>query len=236
MHLSPWISRWHGHLGVLTAVLVIILIITGVALNHTERLQLDSKFVNESWLLDWYGMGPDKPPISFKVGEDWLTEIDGRLFLNGVLLPAFSGSLIGATTGDGFIVAGTSDALYLFDGDAGLVEKIVQLPREVTQIGHSADVYYVKSEEGIFSSTDGLLTWGLTDKNPSWATPATAPEKIKQSVLLSFRGQGLPWERVVLDLHSGRIFGSWGPYAMDAAAVILFLLVVSGIYNWYARR
>ena len=80
MHLNPWISRWHGNLGVFAAVLVVILIITGIALNHTERLQLDSKFVNESWLLDWYGMGPDKPPISFKVGEDWLTEIDGHLF------------------------------------------------------------------------------------------------------------------------------------------------------------
>ena len=121
MHLNPWISRWHGHLGVLAAVLVMILIISGIALNHTERLQLDSKFVNESWLLDWYGMGPDKPPVSFKVGEDWLTELDGRLFLNDVPIVAFTGALIGATVGDGFIVAGTPDSLYLFDAEAQLI-------------------------------------------------------------------------------------------------------------------
>ena len=74
------------------------------------------------------------------------------------------------------------------------------------------------------------------DKEPLWVAPSTVPGDIKESVLVAFRGQGLPWERVVLDLHSGRIFGNWGSYVMDAAAIILFILVLSGFYKWYIRR
>ncbi len=43
----------------------------------------------------------------------------------------------------------------------------------------------------------------------------------------------LSLDRILLDLHTGRILGDWGIYLMDAAAIILLLLTFSGIYNWY---
>jgi hypothetical protein len=47
--------------------------------------------------------------------------------------------------------------------------------------------------------------------------------------------EALTWDRVLLDLHTGRFFGGFGPYAMDAAAILLLLLVFSGVYNWLKR-
>lgn len=43
------------------------------------------------------------------------------------------------------------------------------------------------------------------------------------------------WDRVLLDLHTGRFFGEAGIYVMDAAAILLLLLALSGIYNWIKR-
>jgi uncharacterized iron-regulated membrane protein len=40
----------------------------------------------------------------------------------------------------------------------------------------------------------------------------------------------LPLERVLLDVHSGRIFGRYGPLAMDLAALALAVLALSGIW------
>jgi uncharacterized iron-regulated membrane protein len=42
---------------------------------------------------------------------------------------------------------------------------------------------------------------------------------------------------VMLDAHSGRIFGDLGVLFMDIVAIMLILLSVSGIYIWlrYAR-
>ena len=36
----------------------------------------------------------------------------------------------------------------------------------------------------------------------------------------------------MLDLHSGRLFGSWGPLVMDVAAVLLVFLAISGFWLW----
>ena len=57
-----------------------------------------------------------------------------------------------------------------------------------------------------------------------------------QVLLESFRGRGLTLERVMLDLHSGRIFGDFGIYIMDAAAVALLWLSGSGLWVWWSRR
>ncbi|MDG1286140.1 MAG: PepSY domain-containing protein [Rickettsiales bacterium] len=43
----------------------------------------------------------------------------------------------------------------------------------------------------------------------------------------------LSLDRVMLDLHTGSFFGSYGTIMMDAAAIILLLLTFTGIYNWY---
>ena len=41
---------------------------------------------------------------------------------------------------------------------------------------------------------------------------------------------------MLLDLHSGRIFGEYGVYLMDAAAVALLWLSGSGLWVWWQRR
>jgi uncharacterized iron-regulated membrane protein len=51
----------------------------------------------------------------------------------------------------------------------------------------------------------------------------------------SYRGAGLPWSRLLLDIHTGRIFGSWEPYIIDGAAFSMLMLIGTGIYNWSGR-
>ena len=52
---------------------------------------------------------------------------------------------------------------------------------------------------------------------------------MEADILGEYRGRGLPLIRVLSDLHSGRIFGRYGTWLMDASAVILLLLVATGI-------
>jgi hypothetical protein len=42
------------------------------------------------------------------------------------------------------------------------------------------------------------------------------------------------WERVLFDVHSGRLFGRYGPWLMDIMAVLFVVLAVSGLVM--ARR
>ena len=48
----------------------------------------------------------------------------------------------------------------------------------------------------------------------------------------AYRGGGLPLERVILDLRSGRIVGQWGVYVVDGAALLFLALVITGLWMW----
>ncbi|HEY9053122.1 MAG TPA: PepSY-associated TM helix domain-containing protein, partial [Gammaproteobacteria bacterium] len=70
-----------------------------------------------------------------------------------------------------------------------------------------------------------------------WARPTTLNENQRTLIRQSYRGNGLTLERVILDLHSGRLFNaSWGIYIMDASAIIMLLLGISGTWVWLLRK
>ncbi|MBT5219105.1 MAG: hypothetical protein HOM16_06425, partial [Woeseia sp.] len=49
-------------------------------------------------------------------------------------------------------------------------------------------------------------------------------------------GKTLSWERVLSDLHSGRILPTVGRYLADITAICLLYLCVTGIFLWFRRR
>lgn len=49
-------------------------------------------------------------------------------------------------------------------------------------------------------------------------------------------GRWLSLERILLDVHSGRIFGHYGPWLMDGAALMLLILAATGIIGWLRGR
>jgi hypothetical protein len=48
--------------------------------------------------------------------------------------------------------------------------------------------------------------------------------------------QWLSWERLLLDLHTGRVVGRVGVLWVDAVGVLLAGLAVSGITMWWLHR
>ena len=77
--------------------------------------------------------------------------------------------------------------------------------------------------------------WEGDAKTIEWKQPAPLPDPLYRALVEHYRGEVLPVERVLLDLHSGRIFGRYGVWVMDAAAVLLILLPVTGIWMWLRR-
>lgn len=50
-----------------------------------------------------------------------------------------------------------------------------------------------------------------------------------------YSGEVLTVDQIILDIHTGRFFGSFGTYVMDAAAIAFIILAGSGVYMWYRR-
>jgi hypothetical protein len=61
------------------------------------------------------------------------------------------------------------------------------------------------------------------------------PEQLENILLKLYRGKGLSFERMLLDLHSGRFFGGFGIYFIDLAALCLISLALNGAWMWLKK-
>lgn len=227
---------WHRRVGLTAAPFVLLLVVTGVLLNRTDSLELGRRTVDSEWLLDWYGMDAGEDPVSFAAGDAWVSWLAGRLYLDGAAVADNAGPLAGAIWREPAVVAATAEAVYLFTADGELIEKArpVGVPQPVESLAAGpGGTIVLGAASGAWSSDLDLVEWRETAPGAvSWARPEPAPAAIADRIAESYRGAGLPWERVLLDLHSGRLFGRFGSLVMDAAGVFLVLLAVSGAYNW----
>ncbi|MBL26109.1 MAG: hypothetical protein CMM50_00965 [Rhodospirillaceae bacterium] len=233
------IFAWHQRVGLAAAVLVAILAVTGVLLNHTERLGLDERHATQGWLLDWYGVAPSRDPLAYRVDGHWLIWLDGRLLFDAAPIAHDLAAPVGAVALDSLLVVATPLELVLLTSDGALVERMAGsgLPGQIDAVGRSeSGRLVVTTNVGAFAADEALLSWAPAAHVPDASEPEPLPDTAMEEALAAYRGEGLPWERVILDLHSGRIFGPWGPWLMDAAAIGLLFLSGTGFLNWLRLR
>jgi len=233
------IHRW---LGIVAAAFLLLLCLTGLALNHPARLGLDSRYLAQRWLLDWYGIsGPDFGP-SFAIDEGWITLAGSRLYLNGTgIANAGMRDLVGATrTGDQIAVA-SGDELVLLDIDGDVIERApvrASLPGAIERIAANGDTILVLSGGQAFAYDVGQGR--LSDEAPpageiSWIEQRPLPAAVREAIESDYRGRGVSLDRFVADLHSGRLLGLSGVVVTDFAALALCVLALSGVLLFIRR-
>jgi hypothetical protein len=232
---------WHRYIGLVAALFVVLLAVTGMLLNHTEELALDARFISSPVLLDWYGIhAPDHTRL-YRTGSLAIAGMDNQLYVNGNRISGINGTLHGAVAIRDMIVVALSSQLLLLTSQGELVERLddaTGIPAGIEKIGVSAQQLPVlHTAASDFMPDTELMNWkpaALPHVTWSDSSPASSAE---QSALdLAWRGNALSLERVLLDIHSGRIAGRAGVYAVDAAAILFLLLAASGVWLWGRRR
>lgn len=235
---------WHRRIGLFALLLVIILAITGIMLNHTERFKLDETFVNSSWLLKWYGVEPDDDSISYRIKHDNVTHVVSslgkQLFFDNVAVTTLNQTMHGAIAAEQFIVVALSSEIILLSFEGELIERVsTDISFSDTQrLGIKYKRPVIETSEPLYYMADEhILDWDvIINDGVEWTEQYTLSENESEQLLVAYRGNGLKLERVILDLHSGRIFGQYGVYLMDAAAIALLWLSLSGLWVWNSRR
>lgn len=62
--------------------------------------------------------------------------------------------------------------------------------------------------------------------------PEPASEADRERLAPNLAPDVLNWERVLLDVHAGRLFGIGGTVLNDLAALALVYLLISGLITW----
>lgn len=234
-----FLYKLHCYIGISSAIVLIMLSITGIALNHTEDLELDSQMIATPSLLDWYGINSPDELLSFSTHNHWITQVDQQVFFDHTALIKSEEKLLGAIETEEFIITALSDSILLLSLQGELIEQ--NSYKKIQQLGiDSKNNIIIKSKSGVMFSADGLLTWNTydnkTDQAVTWSKTAPLPSSLSQAIKNTFRSSILPLERVLLDLHSGRFFGMIGVIIVDISGVFLIILSLSGCAIWVKHR
>lgn len=235
--LSIRLHRWHRRIGVLASVFLIWMSLSGWLLNHTGALDLARIKVHASWILQRYGIKNDMPTQEFMAAPHWLVVTPDATWFDGKIIAASLGKPLGMVASNRMIFVASAAQLHVLADDGALIDTIdaSQLPiANIARIGSGCGGVAIADATKIFASNDGA-NWQPCDADIVWAisAPLTTAQQQQIKPLLQ---PGVSLERVILDLHSGRFLGAWGPYFVDALGLGLTLLALSGLWMYSQQR
>jgi hypothetical protein len=229
------IRRWHRYVGYTACFFVIILSLTGLILNRTIELELNEKYVKNDLLIARYGLGPKGDPIHFKVNEGHISWLGGKIFLNQAEFAKFKKPLLGVISLKEYYIFTASNEILITLKDGQTLEVITSFPfsANITAIGVSSDKSLkIRTSKNTYSIDDDFTSWeASSSENIIWSKPLSNTTNLNDAVKDAYLEEGLSLYKVILDLHSGRIFGTYGGYIMDISAIALIFLSISGLFN-----
>ena len=195
--------------------------------------------VNVAPILSWYGIKSDIKVTHFTTSKDSITLVNKQIFIQEQASDLNLNSLNGAVfTGD-FYVLLSEQSLILLTPAGEKIETLSQvhgLPKGIRALGFHHNTVRLQLANKEVLSNDGLLSWHDIESTTTWSTSNPISYALNSKILSHYQGDGLPLERVILDLHSGRFLGKWAVYLTDLAALGIIYLVLTGLMMWLKRK
>ena len=233
-------TRWHRVLGIVSAAVVIVTTLTGLLLNHSDGLALPRRHPDSVIIDHLYRQRAPALNDSFATARGWVTQIGTKIYLDSRPLAEHDAPLVGAIALTDTLFVAYSDLLVEYGPQTAVQESFsaldgMQLPIKRIGIGSRDGVLIVDTTAGLlkFDPVAASLVPISENAEPLWSTRAVLPAELTQDLIHAERGAGISYERFLLDLHSGRLFGRYGPWVVDAAALCLLILTLTGTYMWF---
>lgn len=228
---------WHRILGMLSALPLIWVLITGALLNHKEDFGLDETEIASPIVLAAYGMTPTGNPMSAVCAGKVITYWDGQVFFQDSAIE-LSGDFLGAVAdGDGVAVV-SSESVVRLGPEGEFIEVIDELSlpslpllgvarSEASVMVKNADGWHAADAEWLEFSHQSTLSLQPTDLQ------VLEDDELKKRIARSWSGGGVSLSRLVLDLHAGNFLGSFAKYFYDFVVICTLWLIGTGLILQY---
>lgn len=224
--------RWHRRIGLAAALFLAWLALTGIAIHHAASLGLDAMSLRSPWLLKHYGLY-EHPAAGFESAGHRLIASEAGAVLDGRTLEPPLIGVRGFAVAAGMLFVATGDGIELLTIAGERIETLrppVLPVSSVSRIGIAGDEVVVEGQDGrIFASVDGDNWAAVPDDaatRAQWSQPQTLPRYEGEAATISA-------SQVLLDAHSGRLFGRLGPYFVDIVGGLAILLALTGVWVWW---
>ncbi len=216
--------------------------VTGLVLNHTVDLDLSNRHVTAPWIQARYGMTLEGEPQAYGLdGKAYAARWDGQLFHRKTPIDD-SSALVGAIPLRDGIAVVTASSVHYFGLDGELIETLDSLTLPATPVsraGRTVDLTLVlETASGNFTGDQNLLnfTESPAGQKVAWSAPTSPSAADLKIWRTAFSGNGIPLDRLILDLHSGRFFGTLGKWIYDLTVIGVLILSATGFILFLRTR
>ena len=238
--MAAKLHKWHRRIGLLAAIFIAFLVFTGIVLQHSDDFNLPHRFLSNKWLLKYYGIKPNTI-TTYQLGNRAISFAGGRIYLSGKSIAINSDSLFGAVEINNEIIIATNSALIIIDHSGNILDEIttrdglVEAPLGIAL--SPTNTVVMRGVNQYWEGESPYTSWrAFEGRHPQWVAPSITLPALKQVIETKDMGYQISIERFLLDAHSGRFFGKYGVYVIDAAAILMLILAVTGIWLWFVRR
>ena len=236
----PKLHIWHRYVGITAALFVIVLSVTGLLLNFNDDLDLDESFASNGWLLSRYNIS-EFSVTSFQLQSRVVSQASDYLYIDGQYIMHMLDNVVGAMDLEDHILLATTSSLIVVDQNGEMFDEVGSysgLPEKPLGIAKTKQGFPVlRGVNTYWLGNKELTAWQpLQGPHPKWIAPSPTPEELNQLIQTHARSNEISLERIILDLHSGRLLGQWGQHVMSAAAVLLIFLSVTGTLIWWKKK
>ncbi len=229
-------------MGIISALFVIVLSLSGLILHYSPNLNLDTQFIRSTLLLNWYSIEAPSILSNFEIGENSASHLADAIYFNEQRIAGSFSELVGAVATDFGFALSTSNQILLLTESGELVEtlgNLVGIPSGILRIGvdQNSEVYLERTGELVRVDLEGLsFTVVNMPLEIEWGNKTQLSEEIAQVLQTDYRASLVSWERILLDIHSGRIFGALGVILVDVMAILFLFMAITGVWIWSRRR
>lgn len=213
-------------------------------INHSHSFGWDRSPVRVPWLIRHYGITLPSVDSGYSIGSHWLTQVGETLYWNTLSVAActqpFSGAILvnamqgGEMQGHTTIAAQCGNGMLLLTGDGQFIETLLNQPEAISAIGLQGTQLVAKGADANYAVDLENGTWHNTSSlQPiAWRQAQPLPAEIQHDLEQYNIAPDLTWERILLDFHSGRLFGNLGSFLVDLLGVSLILSAITGWWIW----
>lgn len=237
------IIRYHKFIGISLAIWLLIMVVTGVLLNHSNDLELDKASITNKTILKVYGVKQPENGFSFLIKKNiFIHQFGEKLFFNQKVIENVGQIsekvLVASNNQDIFIYWNQHVVLLTLDGELIEYNEFFSVENAIAIGTDEAKSFYLKTKEGLFSGNSDDLEFVpsvMVDEKIKWHKSVPLTEEMIKRFSLTISYEGFTWERLLLDIHNGNVFGYFNKYLIDFLSFAFLGLIFSGIYIWFKK-
>lgn len=241
-NLNLILRDWHKRAGLFAFLFMGWLGASGILINQSPSWGYDTDRIYWEPVMWLYGLEPTPPQTGFPADGHWLAVTpEGTMLDAKAVMPPVNAPL-------GLVAGGTPDEPLLFLANAEHVAVVtldgrrydelrppilpVQTVRRIGRVIDQPGSIAVQDLDA-FQSHDGGTSWKPVDPSQvEWSGESELPA-VERERLVPFSRPYVTLEHILVDAHSGALFGRGGVYVINTVGLAAIVLAISGIWMWW---